>query len=138
MILLSARAGEEARVEGLEAGADDYLVKPFSARELLARVASQLDLLRLRRQAEQERRRGDERARTILESITDAFFALDRSWRFTYVNRLAYRILDRQPDDLLGRAYGGVSRPDRQRVRAGLPRGRGRADSPVAHVVLPG
>ena len=41
VILLSARAGEEARVEGLEAGADDYLVKPFAARELLARVARQ-------------------------------------------------------------------------------------------------
>ncbi len=38
VILLSARAGEEAKVEGLEAGADDYLVKPFAARELLARV----------------------------------------------------------------------------------------------------
>ena len=38
VILLSARAGQEAVVEGLEAGADDYLVKPFSARELLARV----------------------------------------------------------------------------------------------------
>jgi CheY-like chemotaxis protein len=36
---LSARAGEEASVEGLTAGADDYLVKPFSARELVARVA---------------------------------------------------------------------------------------------------
>jgi signal transduction histidine kinase len=39
VILLSARAGEESRVEGLGTGADDYLVKPFSARELLARVA---------------------------------------------------------------------------------------------------
>ena len=40
VILLSARAGEEARIEGLDAGADDYLVKPFTARELLARVGS--------------------------------------------------------------------------------------------------
>ncbi len=42
VILLSARAGEEARVEGMEAGATDYLVKPFSSRELLARVDSHL------------------------------------------------------------------------------------------------
>ena len=42
VILLSARAGEEARVEGLGAGADDYLVKPFSARELIARVQAQV------------------------------------------------------------------------------------------------
>jgi signal transduction histidine kinase len=51
VILLSARAGEEARVEGLDAGADDYLVKPFSARELLARVRSNLELARLREEA---------------------------------------------------------------------------------------
>jgi signal transduction histidine kinase len=51
VILLSARAGEESRLEGLNAGADDYLVKPFSARELLARVRSNLDLARLRQEA---------------------------------------------------------------------------------------
>jgi signal transduction histidine kinase/DNA-binding NarL/FixJ family response regulator len=44
VILLSARAGEEARVEGLEAGADDYLVKPFSARDLIASVGAHLAL----------------------------------------------------------------------------------------------
>nr|WP_263971648.1 ATP-binding protein [Leptolyngbya ohadii] len=50
IILLSARAGEEATVEGLEAGADDYLIKPFSARELVARVETQLQMSQLRQE----------------------------------------------------------------------------------------
>src|SRR5207247_676611 len=49
VILLSARAGEESAIEGLDAGSDDYLVKPFSARELLARVRTHLELARARR-----------------------------------------------------------------------------------------
>ncbi|HEX4179506.1 MAG TPA: ATP-binding protein [Caulobacteraceae bacterium] len=53
VVLLSARAGEEAKVEGLEAGADDYLIKPFAARELLARVAVNIRMARLRRDAAQ-------------------------------------------------------------------------------------
>jgi signal transduction histidine kinase len=48
VLLLSARAGEEARIEGIHAGADDYLVKPFSARELLSRTEAQLVRHRLR------------------------------------------------------------------------------------------
>ncbi|KAJ3013857.1 hypothetical protein HKX48_005485 [Thoreauomyces humboldtii] len=52
VILLSARAGEEARVEGLEYGADDYLVKPFSRKELMARVHTHLELGRLRNNLE--------------------------------------------------------------------------------------
>ena len=51
VILLSARAGEEARVEGLDAGADDYLVKPFTARELVARVRAHLSAARSRQAA---------------------------------------------------------------------------------------
>jgi PAS domain S-box-containing protein len=62
VLLLSARAGEEARVGGLESGADDYLTKPFSSRELLARVASNLQLARLRRETEQRLR---EESRTL-------------------------------------------------------------------------
>jgi signal transduction histidine kinase len=51
VILLSARAGEEARIDGLQAGADDYIIKPFSARELLARVSAALALAKVRREA---------------------------------------------------------------------------------------
>ena len=52
--MLSARAGEEASIEGLEAGADDYLPKPFSGRELLARVRAHLELSLVRRQASED------------------------------------------------------------------------------------
>lgn len=79
VILLSARAGEESRVEGIEAGADDYLVKPFTARELLARVTTHLEMSRLRRQAaerERELRRDAEAAR---ERATHALEALRRA-----------------------------------------------------------
>ena len=51
VILLSARAGDEARIEGMSAGADDYLVKPFFARELLARVQAHFELARVRRES---------------------------------------------------------------------------------------
>jgi DNA-binding response OmpR family regulator len=51
VIMLSARAGEEASAEGLAEGADDYLTKPFTARELLSRVASHLNMSRVRNDA---------------------------------------------------------------------------------------
>lgn len=56
VVLLSARAGEESRVEGMQAGADDYLIKPFSARELLARVSGRLEIARLQRERESQLR----------------------------------------------------------------------------------
>jgi signal transduction histidine kinase len=52
VVLLSARAGEESRVEGLDIGADDYLFKPFAARELLARVKAHLAMHRRRTESE--------------------------------------------------------------------------------------
>jgi signal transduction histidine kinase len=56
VIFLSARAGKEATVEGLEAGADDYLIKPFSSKELTARVKTQLSLVALKSELESERK----------------------------------------------------------------------------------
>ncbi|WP_437274877.1 ATP-binding protein [Sorangium sp. So ce375] len=55
VMMLSARAGEEVRVDSLGAGADDFLVKPFSAKELLARVRIHVELARRRREAEGQR-----------------------------------------------------------------------------------
>ncbi len=60
VIMLSARAGEESRVDGLQVGADDYLPKPFSAKELIARVTTHLELGRMRNQAESASRAKDE------------------------------------------------------------------------------
>ncbi|MBB1094046.1 response regulator [Rhodopseudomonas palustris] len=115
VIFLSARAGEEARVEGLEAGADDYLSKPFSARELLARVRSNLDIAEVRREAlrtehalRQEAQAARERAEGILASISDGFIALDGDFRFTYVNAAAERLMRRPAAELLGKKYWEV------------------------------
>ena len=73
VVMLSARAGEEARVEGLQAGADEYIVKPFSPRELLARVSTQLALAQARKLAELER----EKLARIFEDLPAALAMLE-------------------------------------------------------------
>ncbi len=94
IVMLSARAGEGAESEGLEAGADDYLVKPFTARELLARVQTHVTMHRLRvemTEREKELRRiaedAEHRYRSMLESISEAFLFVDRDWAIRYANR---------------------------------------------------
>ena len=110
IILLSARAGEEARVEGLEAGADDYLIKPFSARELLARVEAALKMARLRQEA-MEREQGlrieaevaKAHLETVIAGIQDQFFVLDREWRYTFVNDRVADVVGIPKEELLGK-----------------------------------
>lgn len=79
-IMLSARAGEEAIVEGAAAGADDYLVKPFSARELLARVENNLMLARLRHEAEQRVRESEERFRSLATASFYSIYRMSPDW----------------------------------------------------------
>jgi signal transduction histidine kinase len=69
VIMLSARAGEDGTAEGLDAGADDYLVKPFAARELLARVRAQHRLLHLQRVAAEAERRTFARELAIADEL---------------------------------------------------------------------
>lgn len=70
VVLLSARAGEDAKIEGLGAGADDYLTKPFAARELLARVATNIQMARIRRDAAREMMRSEQRLVMTQERLT--------------------------------------------------------------------
>jgi signal transduction histidine kinase/DNA-binding response OmpR family regulator len=98
VILLSARAGEEARVEGLDAGADDYLVKPFAARELLARIRSNLDLARIRREAAEQMR--DEAHRLELLNRTGSAIAAELD-----LDRVA-RIVTDAAVELTGAEFG--------------------------------
>ena len=112
VIMLSARAGEEAKVEGLDAGADDYLTKPFSARELLARVSSNVAMARLRREAAEAVRASEAQARVQSERVQ---LALDAGaivgvWeRDLRTNRAV-------GDERFARAFGF----DAERLRAGV------------------
>jgi PAS domain S-box-containing protein len=69
VVILSARAGEEAQVEGLASGADDYLAKPFSARELLARVRANMQLTQFRRKAIQSIADSEMRFRAAVQAV---------------------------------------------------------------------
>ncbi len=68
VIMLSARAGEESRVEGIQSGVDDYLIKPFSAKELLARVDAHLKISQIRKAAERVLSENQERLASELRS----------------------------------------------------------------------
>jgi PAS domain S-box-containing protein len=109
IILLSARAGEEARVEGLQAGADDYLVKPFSARELLARVGGALELARVRREAAAALLVREQQFESLVDNTPLGVFLVDHEFRIRIVNPAAREVFGDIPE-LVGRDFGEVMR----------------------------
>ena len=97
VLLLSARAGQEASIEGLEAGADDYLVKPFVGAELLARVRANVQLARLRGHHNRWRN-------AIVETLHEAFFVADEDGTIVETNAAFTELLGYGLDGLPYRA----------------------------------
>jgi PAS domain S-box-containing protein len=93
VLLLSARAGQEASIEGLDAGADDYLVKPFAAAELLARVRANVELARLRSRHARWRA-------ALVDSLQEAFFVCDEDGAVVEINTAFAEILGYGVDGL--------------------------------------
>lgn len=116
IIILSARAGEEARLEAIEAGADDYLVKPFNGRELIARVRSHIQMARVRRVAiEREGELLQQIAEVqhdldrVLERTSDAFISLDRDLRIIALNDTVVQLLRMSRSEIAGLLFTEVS-----------------------------
>jgi signal transduction histidine kinase/DNA-binding response OmpR family regulator/serine phosphatase RsbU (regulator of sigma subunit)/anti-sigma regulatory factor (Ser/Thr protein kinase) len=107
VIMLSARAGREGTIEGLEAGADDYLGKPFSARELRARVRVNLELDRNRRM-----RQSLERSESLLDQAQRlakvASWEVDLATDKVSASAEMWRILQRTQEDFDRHGFSGM------------------------------
>ena len=102
VIVLSARAGEDSRVEGLDAKADDYLTKPFSARELIARVNANLEMALLRRETTRDLRESEARFRNMAEHAPVIMWMTDPDGSLTYLNRLWTDYTGQSVEEALG------------------------------------
>jgi PAS domain S-box-containing protein len=117
VILLSARSGEESRIEGLDAGADDYLVKPFSARELMARVRSHLATAQIRGEASEVQRKlrlDAEMLAAIVASSDDAIISKTLEGVVTSWNAGAERLFGYTAQEAVGKPISMIIPPDRQ------------------------
>lgn len=109
VLVLTARAEESASVAGFESGADDFVVKPFGARELIARAEAHLKLAQLRNEAAEKERglredaeRERRRVEGIIAGVPDGFALLDPGFRLRYLNAREAELLQRPIEELLG------------------------------------
>ncbi|BAZ22930.1 multi-sensor hybrid histidine kinase [Kalymmatonema gypsitolerans NIES-4073] len=102
VIMFTDSGTQEIAVEAMKAGLDDYIIKsakhyvrlPVAVRSILQRLEQQ-------ERAEKALQEANQRCADILESITDAFCALDQQFQFTYVNRKSEQILQKTQAELL-------------------------------------
>ena len=108
IVLLSARAGEDARIDGMRAGADDYLTKPFSARELLARIEAHLKMARLRYESAEALRVRTEQFETLINRAPMGIFLLDADFCIRHVNAAALPAFGDIPGGVEGRDFNEI------------------------------
>ena len=135
VLLLSARAGEEARVEGLDAGADDYVVKPFSARELLARVHAQLAMARARAESTRRIEEGALRWRTLAEALPQILWSAGADGGLDYVSARWTELTGMPAAAAIGRGWAAAVHPD-DLPRTAAAWARARATGQVLEVDL--
>jgi PAS domain S-box-containing protein len=108
VILLSARADEQARLEGLNAGADDYLTKPFNAHELIARVGTNLKLAHMRQEATRDLEYRRAQFETLFNQAPIGIYLVDSEFRLREVNPTALPTFGDIPGGVIGRELGEI------------------------------
>ncbi|MGV3615719.1 MAG: ATP-binding protein [Fimbriimonas sp.] len=112
ILVLSARAGEEAKIEGLARGADDYLVKPFSASELVARVASHIHLAHERSAVAKALRESEARFRNMADNAPVMVWVTEPDGTCTYLSKSWYAFTGQRPEEALGLGWTQAVHPD--------------------------
>ena len=104
-IMVTGAVSEEFAASIIKSGADDYVLK-----DRIARLPMAIEAALKQRQAEKEKEdalqklaESEERYRTLIERVSDAFIAFDKDMRYTYVNKKAGELTHRDPQSLIGK-----------------------------------
>src|SRR5690349_13227632 len=123
IVVVSGLAEEADRMRALEAGATDFLVKPFSERELFLRISTQIETAMLRESA---LRSGADRVRAVLDGALDAVASLDADGRVTYWNPRAEETFGWTAEEAAGRRFAEIALPPE--AAAAMPPAGARAE----------